>query len=45
MRIKVYRIGYQVCLLPTIKITYSRFLTGSYELIIAWLNRELTIEI
>ena len=42
---KMYKIAYQIYLLPYIKITYDSILNGKYELIIGWLNRELVFSI
>ena len=40
---KIYKVAYQIYLLPYIKITYDRILNGKYELIFGWLNREIVI--
>ena len=45
MKIRIYKVGYQFYLLPYIKITYSRFLNGNYELILGWFNRQITLEL
>lgn len=45
MKIKVYQVSYQFYLLPYIKITYSRFLNGNYELILGWFDRQITLEL
>mgnify|MGYP000042647953 FL=1 len=45
MKIQVYKVEYQIYLIPYIKITHNRFLNGNYEFIIGWFNRELTISI
>ena len=43
MKINIYQVGYQLYLLPYCKITYTRDLNGSYEFIVGWLNRELSV--
>ena len=45
MKIQVYKVAYQIYLIPYIKITHNRFLNGNYEFIIGWFNRELSISI
>lgn len=45
MKIQVYKVEYQIYLIPYIKITHNRFLNGNYEFIIGWFNREITISI
>ena len=38
MKINKYTIVGQAYILPSIKITYDKFLNGEYELIFAWIN-------
>lgn len=45
MKIRIYKVSYQFYLLPYIKITFSRFLNGNYELILGWLDRQITLEL
>ena len=45
MKIKISNVGYQIYLLPYLKITTNKFLNGRYELIIGWLNKEIIISI
>lgn len=45
MKIRIYKVAYQTYLTPYLKITTSRHLNGSYELILGWFNRELTLDI
>ncbi len=40
---KIYKIEYQLYILPFIKITHDTILNGKYELIIGWLNLEMAI--
>lgn len=35
----------QIYILPYIKVTYDRVLNGNYELIVGWINREISISI
>ena len=43
MKIRTHKIAYQSYLIPFIKITYDKMLNGDYELIIGWLNMELSL--
>jgi hypothetical protein len=43
MRIEIYEVGYQVYLLPTIKITHTRFLNGDYEIILGLFKWEIAL--
>jgi len=43
MKIESHRIGYQVYLIPTIKLTHDRTLNGAYEIIFIWLNFGLSL--
>ena len=45
MKIEILKVGYQIYLLPYLKITTTRFLNGRYELIVGWLNKEIIISI
>jgi hypothetical protein len=45
MKIRIYQVSYQFYLIPYIKITYSRFLNGNYELILGWLDKQITLEL
>jgi len=43
MKIRTFKISYQVYLLPFVKITYDKILNGDYELIIGWFNIGLSL--
>jgi hypothetical protein len=43
MKVYLSKIWDQVYVLPFVKVTYTRELSGDYELIIGWLNWELII--
>ena len=43
MKISIDQIVGQLYLLPYIKITYTKWLNGSYEFCIGWLRYELVI--
>ena len=43
MKLNKYTIAYQIYVLPFVKITHDKFLNGSYELIIGWLNIEVSL--
>ena len=43
MKICICGVVAQVYLLPYVKVTHSKWLNGSYELIIGWLKWELVI--
>lgn len=43
MKIEIEDIYGQVYIIPTIKITYTRYLNGEYELIFGWLKWYLVI--
>jgi hypothetical protein len=43
MKIEPHRIGYQIYLIPTIKITHDRMLNGAYEVIFIWFNFGLSL--
>lgn len=45
MKITICNVGYQLYILPYIKLTYTRKLNGDLELIIGWLNKEIVIGI
>ena len=40
---KIYKVKYQLYILPFIKITHDTILNGEYEFIIGWLNLEMVI--
>ena len=44
MRIGLNQVLFQFYIFPYIKITYSKFLNGNYEIILGWINYELTLE-
>jgi hypothetical protein len=41
--INIYWVIGQIYLMPTIKITHSKYLNGDYEIIIGWLKWELVL--
>jgi hypothetical protein len=43
MRIEINEIICQLYLLPTVKVTYDKWLNGRYEVIICFLKWELSI--
>jgi len=43
MNLQFNSIDSQCYILPYIKITYSKWLTGNYEIIIGWLTKEICI--
>lgn len=43
MKVNIYTVGYQVYLVPYLKITHDRVLHGRYEVIFGWWNREIVI--
>ena len=43
MEIEGYKIGFQVYLLPAIKITHDKILNGSYEICIMFLKWGISI--
>ena len=43
MRISKHKIFGQAYILPFIKITHDVFLNGEYELIVGWLNIEISL--
>lgn len=45
MKITTYIVMSQIYILPYIKVTYDRVLNGNYELIVGWINREISISI
>lgn len=45
MKISISEVGYQIYIIPYIKITYTRILNGDLELIIGWINKEIIISI
>lgn len=45
MKIGIHTIVSQIYLFPFIKITHDRFLNGDYELIVGWINKEISISI
>ena len=40
---KIYKVKYQLYILPFIKITHDTILSGEYEFIIGWFNLEMAI--
>lgn len=42
---KIYKVKYQLYILPFIKITHDTILNGEYEFIIGWLNLEMAISL
>jgi hypothetical protein len=45
MKIEIHTIGYQIYVIPFIKITYNKILNGKYELIVGWLNKAISISV
>jgi len=43
IKIRIYKVAYQAYLTPYVKATTSRYLNGSYELILGWFNVQLTV--
>jgi hypothetical protein len=43
MKISIDQVLGQLYLLPYVKITHTKWLNGSYEFIIGWLNYQLVI--
>ena len=43
IKIRIYKGAYQTYLTPYLKVTTSRYLNGSYELILGWFNLQLTL--
>jgi hypothetical protein len=41
MKVQICEVVYQLYLLPTVKITYDKFLNGNYELIFCFLKWEI----
>jgi hypothetical protein len=39
MKVELFKVAYQVYLIPTIKITYSKTLHGNYSVALIWLKR------
>jgi len=44
MSIETFTIDSQIYVLPTIKVTYSKFLHGAYDIQLIWFNRGISIE-
>jgi len=44
MSIERFTIDSQIYILPTIKVTYSKFLHGAYDVQLIWFNRGIAIE-
>jgi hypothetical protein len=42
MKIEIYTQSYQILLIPSIKITYSRYLNGYYSLDLVWINKGIS---
>lgn len=43
MKIELYSVVDQTCLIPTIKTTYSRTLNGHYTIDLVWLKWGITL--
>jgi len=43
MTVEVSKVFGQVYIIPTIKVTYTRYLNGEYELILGWLKWYMVI--
>jgi len=44
MSITTFTVGSQIYVLPTFKVTYSKFLHGAYDIQLIWFNRGIAIE-
>ena len=38
MKVEVFGVAYQIYLIPTLKITHSKWLNGCYEIQLIWLK-------